>query len=134
MKKFILISVLGILVTGLVIFSCKQKAPAPEKTIEKNLLIQLDSFTVACARLQSAAQADNAVGEALQKLFLQARIAYKKMEWAAEYFLPATSRLVNGPPVQEIEVPDIQVLDPAGLQVIENILFPRYDTAQKRSC
>ena len=50
----------------------------------------------------------------------------------SRYFVPATSRMVNGPPVPEIEVPDIQVLDPAGLQVIENLLFPHYDSIRKK--
>ena len=47
------------------------------------------------------------------------------MEWAAAYFAPANARLINGPPVQEIEMPEMQVLDPAGLQVIEGIFIPQ---------
>ena len=54
------------------------------------------------------------------------------MEWAAAYFAAANSRLINGPPVQEIEMPEMQVLDPAGLQVIEGYLFPNYDSANKK--
>ena len=55
---------------------------------------------------------------------------YKRFEWAAEYFEPATSRFVNGPPVEEAELSG-QVFEPAGLQVIERFLFPVYDTAKK---
>ncbi|HEY4875558.1 MAG TPA: cytochrome c peroxidase, partial [Puia sp.] len=67
----------------------------------------------------------------LQKLFLKARLAYKKFEWAAEYFEPSASRLVNGPPVEEVENSG-QVLQPAGLQVMENMIFPVFDTARKK--
>ena len=132
MKKFILISVLALIITGVLFLSCQQKLPAPEKSIEKNLLSQVDSFTRICSGMASLAETDSASEQSLQKLFLQARIAYKKFEWAAEYFVPATSRMVNGPPVPEIEVPDIQVLEPAGLQVVENFLFPHYDSARKK--
>lgn len=59
-------------------------------------------------------------------------MAYKKIEWATEYFAPATSRFVNGPPVPEIETSGPQVFEPAGLQVIEGFLFPKYDTLHKK--
>src|SRR5450755_2847184 len=132
MKKFILISVLLAGMGGYSFFSCKQKSPASEKLIEKTLLLQIDSFTSLCTKLQLAAESNSSTGQQLQNLFLQSRIAYKKFEWAAEYFLPANSRIINGPPVQEIEMPDIQVLEPAGLQIIESLLFPGYDTAHKK--
>jgi len=45
--------------------------------------------------------------------------AYKRFEWAAEYFDPAATRTVNGPPVQEVELSGV-VIDPGGLQVIED--------------
>ena len=54
------------------------------------------------------------------------------MEWAAEYFDPLTSRMVNGPPVQEVEMPELIVTDPTGLQIIEGILFPAPDTSRKK--
>ena len=53
------------------------------------------------------------------------------MEWAAEYFDPATTRLVNGPPVVEVESSG-QILEPAGLQIIESYLFPKYDSTRKK--
>ena len=77
--------------------------------------------------------ADEGVGvvdeKKLQRLFLAARLAYKRFEWAAEYFEPAASRSVNGAPVQEVELSG-QVFEPAGLQVIEGYLFPQVDTAR----
>ena len=67
-----------------------------------------------------------------QDLFLQLRLAYKRFEWAAEYFVPATSSLVNGPPVQEVEMPEIRIIEPAGLQVMEGLIFPKYDVQRKK--
>ncbi len=70
-------------------------------------------------------------GVRLQRLFLRARLAYKRVEWATEYFDPATSRFVNGPPVEEVEAASHAVFEPAGLQVMEGYLFPHYDTARR---
>ena len=68
----------------------------------------------------------------LQDLFLQTRLAYKRFEWAAEYFMPITARLVNGAPVPEVEMPGLNISDPAGLQLIEPVLFPHYDSTRKK--
>ena len=112
-------------------YSCRQVTPPPEKTIANELLNQVDNFVSRCSQLQSAIEKPATDRDQLQYLFLQFRISYKRMEWAAEYFAPANSRLINGPPVQEIEMPEMQVLDPAGLQVIEGYLFPKYDSSNK---
>jgi len=41
--------------------------------------------------------------ELLQKSFLRSGLLYKKIEWFSEYFMPASTRFVNGPPLPEIE-------------------------------
>lgn len=68
----------------------------------------------------------------LKQQFLDLRVAYKKAEWAVEYFDPANARFVNGPPVQEIEITSGQVFEPAGLQVIEAMLYPKFDPSKKQ--
>src|SRR6202012_1483125 len=83
-------------------------------------------------KLLAAVKSGTADEKQLQQLFLDLRISYKKFEWAAEYFDPAGSRFVNGPPGQEIETTNGQIFEPAGLQVIEGFLFPKYDTTQKK--
>ncbi|UOE47500.1 hypothetical protein MTO98_24125 [Mucilaginibacter sp. SMC90] len=98
--------------------------PAPvSESIRKTLVLQADSFSTAVQQLQSALlNAHNK--QTLQRRFRETRLAYKRMEWATEYFDPLTSRSVNGPPVPETE-PSGQVILPQGLQVIEELLFPR---------
>lgn len=59
----------------------------------------------------------------LQNHFLRARILYKKMEWATEYFMPTTTQFVNGPPVPEIEIEENRIFEPEGLQVVENLIY-----------
>ncbi len=130
MKKHILIAVLLIAMIGCMFYSCKQKTIAPEKVIAQTLSAQVDSF-VFCKNKLLAAVEGNANEPQIQQLFLQTRLAYKKFEWAAEYFSPATARLINGPPVEEVEASSTQIFEPSGLQVIEGYLFPKYNVAQK---
>lgn len=132
MKKFVLIFPLLILTIGYTLFSCRPQPVAPEKAIAQTLLLQIDSFSTQKNKLLAEAERKQPDEKQLQHLLLQTRLAYKKIEWATEYFEPATSRFVNGPPVQEIEMSDGQVFEPAGLQVIEGYLFPRYDAAHQQ--
>lgn len=123
-----------LLITAAGYVSCEQrpqeKPQPPEKMIAQMLSTQVDSFAVLCHTLQIAVETGNAGGQVLQRMFLRARMGYKQFEWAAEYFEPATARFVNGPPVPEVELTG-QSIEPAGLQVIEAYLYPRYDTARK---
>ncbi len=70
--------------------------------------------------------------------FLQSRLLFKKFEWAASYFASELTERLNGPPVQEIENADLldstlaRAIDPIGLQVIEQLIYPEYDTAGKK--
>ena len=132
MKKFIFIPLLLILIAGYTLYSCKPATHAPEKIIAQTLVAQIDSLTVCKNKLLAAVEGGKADVNQLQQLYLQLRLGYKKVEWATEYFDPATSRFFNGPPVQEIEMASGQVFAPAGLQVIEGYLFPKYDISQKK--
>jgi cytochrome c peroxidase len=70
--------------------------------------------------------------DSLQRSFLACRLVYKKMEYLAEYFMPTTVKLINGPPLPEIEVEENRIFEPAGLQVIEEFLFPEFDSNQRK--
>ncbi|HTE01860.1 MAG TPA: cytochrome c peroxidase [Mucilaginibacter sp.] len=131
MRKFIIISVLLAAAGACVFFSSKQKTRSSEQEIEHTLLLQVDTFSAMKNKLLQAVEGGRADEKQLQQLFLQTRLAYKKFEWAAEYFAPVVSRFVNGPPVQEIEMDSGQVFEAAGLQVMEGYLFPVYDHSQK---
>ncbi len=113
-------------------FSCRHNTIAPEKAIARTLSLQVETFIQNNNKLLNAVTA-GADERQLQQLFLQTRLSYKKFEWGAEYFSPATARFVNGPPVQEIEMSSGQVFEPAGLQVIEGYLFPKYDPRNKQA-
>jgi cytochrome c peroxidase len=132
MKKIIFIPLLLALIVGYTFYSCKPTIHnAPEKIVAQILVAQVDSMTVCKNKLLAAAESGKVDEKQLQRLFLQLRLCYKKVEWATEYFDPATSRFFNGPPVQEIEMSSGQVFEPAGLQVMEGYLFPKYNISRK---
>ena len=110
---------------------------APEKAIAQTLVRQIDSFTDLLQQRLRPAVIGNLPVQRLQQLFMESRLAYKKFEWAAEYFNPAVARLINGAPVPEaepvspMEPERFRVLEPRGLQVIEGLLYPVYDSTRK---
>lgn len=75
--------------------------------------------------------------DSLRRAFRRCRLAYKRVEPFTEYFLPATSRLVNGAPVPEVEIEETKLFEPAGLQVLEPLLYSEptaaTDTAARRA-
>ncbi|MES2427716.1 MAG: cytochrome c peroxidase [Bacteroidota bacterium] len=113
-------------VTGYCLLAFSQEQTPTAVKVKEKLVLQADSLLTAINRLQTAHAKD------LQLRFRQLRLAYKRLEWAAEYFDPVTTRIVNGPPVPEVE-PDGLVIQPDGLQVIEELLFPRYNPTSKKS-
>ncbi len=59
-----------------------------------------------------------------RRAFLEARLAYKRIEWLAEHYTPVTAAALNGPAVDrpDDENPKV-VVRPTGLQVIEAMLY-----------
>jgi cytochrome c peroxidase len=133
MRKVAFILIVLISIAGYAVFSNGQERQTPEKAIAQTLLVQVNDFSAFLNdKLQPAVESSKPNEKQLQQLFLQARLRYKKLEWAAEYFDPATTRAVNGAPVPEVEMGSRQVFEPAGLQVIEGYLFPKYDASHKK--
>lgn len=101
----------------------------PAVLIKQQLIRQADEL-LGTVQLLQATKMDATQSQLLQQRFRKVRIAYKRLEWATEYFDPLTARQVNGPPVPETEFSGL-VIQPNGLQVIEEYLFPRLDSKKK---
>lgn len=70
----------------------------------------------------------------LQKAHLETRLAYKKIEFLLEYLdHPSIKRQLNGAPLPTVEkkVPEVNVLEPIGLQVLDEIVFGEDPLAEK---
>jgi cytochrome c peroxidase len=69
--------------------------------------------------------------DSLRAAFLTMRRLYKQVEPIAAYYFPTATRTVNGPPLPEVEVEEHKIFEPAGLQVIEPLVFPTFDPATR---
>ena len=117
-------------IMGCSLLAFQNHSNAASELVRKKLVLQADSFRIAVLRLQATTIGTGNI-LVLQKRFREARLAYKRMEWATEYFAPLTSRQVNGPPVPETELSG-QIIQPEGLQLIEGLLFPGFSPTSKK--
>lgn len=60
---------------------------------------------------------------AIRTAFLSSRLQYKKIEYYIEYFFPSTSVLLNGAPIDEIELGENLIEAPTGFQVMEELIY-----------
>lgn len=87
----------------------------------------LDSFITSVDALQRKILANDTAD--FQAYFFAARKAYKKTEVFAEYYNPSTAKAINGPALPEVEPDNPEYpSEPTGLQVIEELLYPVYDS------
>ncbi|MFD2871832.1 cytochrome-c peroxidase [Mucilaginibacter ximonensis] len=126
---FKIIAVGALLAISVSLLSLRQSDNSPPKQIQQKLIEQSDSLLKAVGLLRST-PFDAAHKAQLQYRFKQLRLVYKRIEWAAEYFDPVNTRLVNGPPVPEAELSGV-IIQPDGLQVIEADIFPTIATSKK---
>jgi len=106
------------------LLSIRNAGEQPAQLVKDELIRKTADFETAVHQLQKARPNE------LQRCFREARYAYKKMEWAVEYFDPITARLVNGPPVPEAEL-NGKIIQPGGLQVIERCIYPSLNQRKK---
>ncbi|PUV26508.1 cytochrome-c peroxidase [Sphingobacterium athyrii] len=110
-----------------------------ERKVQKKILDQMLSFRQYVSDSLSVEARKKQVDVVrLRQVFLKARLLFKDFEWAAEYFTADLTRRLNGPPVEEIENADLldpalaRGIDPMGLQVIEEFIFPNYETVNQQ--
>lgn len=129
MKKSIIL--LSILLSFILLNNC-QKSKNQAVTNAKLLFTKdVDSLkSYAQNTLLPLAQKSNSE-DSLQISFLKTRQLYKKIEPLAEYFFPSTAKLLNGPPLNEVELTDNVINEPSGLQVIEEYLYP-FDSLNRK--
>jgi cytochrome c peroxidase len=111
------------------LFSCsdsKSKAEQINDLYKKDLVILQKDV----AQLQHLVAID-ATQKQLQTQFLEAHQSYKRVESICEYYFPAVSKSINGPALDEYEDDEGITVPPAGLQVIEEYLFPVYTNSTK---
>lgn len=114
-----------LLLTLCFFFSC-QKNEVSKTTIKQDLLVDLTKLNNEILQFQKLITNTSSQKEIVEQ-FKQSRLAYKKVEWAIEYFAPETARFMNGPALDEMELEENRSFEPHGFQVIEEMIFPEYD-------
>ena len=109
-------------------FSCQKE----EKSVQINALFKADiELVLKEVSLLQKGISSNQSQLQLQQQFLKAHEQYKTIELLSEYYFPSVIKAVNGPAIPEFEENDGKVIAPEGFQVIEELLFPTYETQSK---
>ncbi|MFV8442815.1 cytochrome-c peroxidase [Flavobacterium sp. LB2P44] len=125
MKKSCILLVLIILV------SCQKAVPKHESVndlFKSDILKVIDNVS----KLEHLIQSNTSTPK-LQQQFLDAHASYKQVEMISEYYFPVVSKAINGPALSEFEENDGKTLPPEGFQVIEEFIFPVYNSQTKGS-
>lgn len=125
------------IVTGIFIFSITafsffiKKTPTPHEAVKLFYLQQAKQFENEIIILQKLVATGNE--KQLQQQFLKVRSAYKQMEAIVEYYFNFFAVKLNGPPIPffEEDESDVGQQQPAGMQVIEGMIFPVFNKASK---
>ncbi|UUV21325.1 cytochrome-c peroxidase [Paenimyroides aestuarii] len=128
MKKIVLF-----LCISLLFFQCKKNNDYQinhEQTVQQHIIKNLQNLSEALQNFERLAQS-NASESELQQHFLKCRLLFKNTEWATEYFLPKSSKLLNGPALDHLDLEENKFLDAEGFQVLEEYLYPHYQKEQQ---
>jgi cytochrome c peroxidase len=126
-KKLVLLLILVAMILSL---QFTNPPATPEKNLEKYYLGQLSLFVTQLNAFEKSLLL-NAPGRSLNTSFLQLRLAYKKTAILTEFYNIYESRLLNGPPLPWVtEDNPKQIIEPHGLQVIEEKLFAKNKVAE----
>ena len=128
-KKIIAVSVL---LFSIIIFSFfTNKKPSPADLVKNYYLTQTQLFINDLEKFKKSISLNNS--KAVQNSFLASRNSYKKAEALIEYYFNFYAIQLNGAPIPYFEEddPDTGQLEPAGMQIIEALIFPLYNQSKK---
>lgn len=123
--------VAGLLGLALITTCFINPPPSPEDRVKIHFIQSFKDFSDGISKLKEAAAANGSESD-LRKHFLSSRLAYKKVEAIFEYYFELDAPKFNGPPIDFVEEEDPDAYhQPQGLQYIEALLYPAYDTSAK---
>ncbi|MEZ0611187.1 cytochrome-c peroxidase [Fibrella sp. WM1] len=130
----LLLPFFGMAALFVVLFGFIEARSAQEQTTQRakaQVVAQLEALqTFVDSTFSPLAQRTQST-DALQAAFQTFRLRYKRIEPVTAYYMPHTNRQLNGPPLPEIEVEEHKTFEPGGLQVIETMLYPAFDTTNR---
>ena len=123
---------ISFLIGIIVCFSFFIKTPTTAAQQVKQLYLQHTRlFIEESKKLQAAVESGNE--KKMQQQFFKTRSAYKQMETIFAYYFQSYVNNVNSPPIPYFEEDELDVPEqkPAGMQVIEEMIFADYSKADK---
>lgn len=128
MARYIL--TVALLIGIIASFSFLNKEPSsPAQEVKQLYLSHTGLFIKESKALLAAVESGNEKN--IQQQFLKTRSAYKQMETIVEYYFHFYAGKINGPPIPyfEEEEADMPMQSPVGMQVMEELIFADYASA-----
>jgi cytochrome c peroxidase len=135
MRGRLSVAALGaVIVTALTVAAPVRRSVVPDTLVDIAMPVYARGLTRldrSLARLDAALAGTDAAE--VRRAFRDARAMYKRIEPFAEYYASSEVRALNGVPLPKAEDEDPETpLRPIGLQVVETIVFPTFDTTRRR--
>ena len=112
---------------GLYVWMCSR--PTPAETVKARFMEDVNELDSTVSQLQRVVAIPTS-NSAIQAEFRRARLAYKRVEFISAYYSPETTRALNGPNIPEVD-DDLRVNAPEGFQVLEEQLFPAFNSSNR---
>ena len=126
------ISIFFILITSTTLFGiyCSTKPNAATSQVKGLFDTELSTLEqIITSKLDHAVKTGNE--KKIKVSFLEARSQYKKIEYYIEYFFPTTAAMINGAPIDEIELGENLIEQPTGFQVMEELIYEPASTENR---
>ena len=129
MYRLVVIFSTIIIVAAFAFFNVPPNSPAEK--VKDQYLDGTGIFIKEATFLQAAIQSGDE--KKMQLQFFRTRIAYKKIEAIVEYYFNFYATKLNGPPIPFFSEDESDVLEniPYGMQVMEGLIFPHYNTKNR---
>ena len=129
MKYFSFLFLLSVL-----FIECKENSQYQNNTtvkVKEHIVLNLQDLSKELHQFEALINKESTPKQ-LQDQFLKCRLLFKNTEWATEYYLPKSSKSLNGPPLDQLDLDENKFLDAEGFQVLEEYLYPEVAMDEKQ--
>ena len=120
-KSFFVFGLLLLIVSIIIVF-CKTDNLLPVEKVKQTFDKRLFELQQA-VNVQLFDAVEKGKEHEMKTAFLAARKKYKSIEFYIEYFFPSTAVMLNGAPIDEIELGENLIENPTGFQVMEELIY-----------
>lgn len=117
----------------LLFLQCKKNNSYESNTalkVKQQVIVNLQNLSKELQNFENLVNKNGSETE-LQDQFLKCRLLFKNTEWATEYYLPKSSKSLNGPALDQLDLDENKFLDAEGFQVLEEYLYPEAQLNEK---